>query len=117
MKFNLPRAKRKLDKIFKDYISNRDHNQCQSCGKTEGRMNVAHLIPRTVCSLRWSKINAVLLCFRCHIKWHESPLESAKWLEEKLGIVFINALLKQSKMPYKFTKELYEQTKKELTEQ
>lgn len=106
--------KKKLDKLFADYIKKRDHNQCQWCGRTKGRMNCCHLIPRTVLSLRYAKHNALTLCFRCHMRWHENPLEAYQWLETKCGIEAINNLIQASRKSYVFNREEYELKLKEL---
>ena len=34
---------------------------------------------------RWSPYNAKCLCFTCHRKWHENPVESFIWVEGYLG--------------------------------
>ena len=120
-KFNEPKAKRKLDRLFSAYILNRDSRQCQRCGATNCKIDCCHLIPREVLITRWHKGNAIGMCVKCHKygkeSWHKSPLEAVKWMENNLGVVFIDALIKQSHMPYTFNEAEYNRILKEFQTQ
>jgi len=108
MKFNKSKAKHRLDKLFSNYIHNREHETCQMCGKKTGRMNTSHNISRSCLALRWHDLNASLLCYRCHTHfWHSNPLIGAKWFVDKYGQERINYLIKESELPYTFTEAEY----------
>lgn len=115
MKFNIAKSKRQLDKLFVAYVMARDKHQCQWCGRTTGRMNVAHIIPRTVTMLRWEKVNALLLCVRCHWTFHENPLKSARWIEEGLGRDYADKMLEIARKPFKYSRAVYEKIKLEYS--
>jgi len=82
-KWNAAKSKRKLDKLFSELIHLMDHNLCQRCGKSYGKLDTSHCIPRECLCLRWNTENAILLCPRCHkfgsASWHKSPLEAVFW--------------------------------------
>ena len=78
-------VKNKCDKLWREIIYRRDCDTCQKCGKpvSGNDRQASHVIPRTYGWLRWDVENGKVLCYRCHVEWHENPLESAKWFEEK----------------------------------
>jgi hypothetical protein len=57
---------------------------CLECGTREG-LQCAHLISRRYSATRWDPANAVTLCFRCHKKFTERPLEWDAWCERYVG--------------------------------
>jgi hypothetical protein len=68
------------------------------CGKEVfGRdANCSHIIPRTHFGLRWNLDNLFCFCYHCHIyKWHNDPLEAAKFVKQELGIKGIEKLHKK----------------------
>lgn len=88
------KEKRKLDRQFSKNILSRDNRTCQWCGKASGKMDTAHIIPRSVIVTRWLEGNAICLCFRCHqIEWHNNPLKAVRWLENNFGVEYCNNLL------------------------
>ena len=61
----------------------RSIGHCEKCGAIEG-LSHAHVIPRTNFALRYDPINALCLCFYCHIYWaHKNPLEFTWWFQDK----------------------------------
>ena len=106
-KFNAAKQKRKLDRLFSKYILNRDNRTCQWCGMSEigKKYDTAHIIPREIMATRYNENNAVCLCFKCHINWHNSPLHAAEFIEKKYGKEFVVYLLEISKLPYTFNEE------------
>lgn len=119
--WNAPRqakAKRRLDRLFSQYVLTRDQRRCQWCGRTHDRdgkalhIDCSHIIPREVLSVRWTPVNALALCFSCHKsdglrRWHSSPLMAARWVRSRLGDEACNALLTVAEAPYDFTREEY----------
>ena len=117
MKFNLAKTKRKLDRLFSGYVLARDKRICQWCGKTDGKMDCAHIIPRNILSLRWTPENAVTLCFRCHqIEWHTNPLAAVRWLESRYGSELVNKLLADSTSEFSFNQESAKEIEKRLNQ-
>ena len=56
---------------------------CEKCGRKDVKLDCAHVIPRTNKTLRWDPMNALSLCYRCHVRWaHENPLEFTSWFEK-----------------------------------
>jgi len=77
----------KLDMLLAQYIRLRDKNICQHCGKTSEdnrAMHVSHIIPRSRGHrYRWEVLNAIILCFHCHINWwHKNPVEAGDWFRK-----------------------------------
>jgi hypothetical protein len=119
-KFKLtPKLKRKLDRLFSKFIHDRD-KVCQICGKT-GKLDTAHIIPRSCLLLRWHPDNAILLDPVCH-KWgkdsfHQNPLYFSKWYVNKYGQDMVDKLLELSTMKADFTEEKINLIIKNLTKQ
>ncbi|RKY72541.1 MAG: hypothetical protein DRP97_00475 [Candidatus Latescibacterota bacterium] len=86
-KTSISTLKKKLEKLVKEYIRNRDKYTCQHCGiKVRGsNCHVSHVIPRSAGNaLRFDPMNLKILCYHCHINWwHKNPLESAEWFTKK----------------------------------
>lgn len=73
----------KLDKLFSQYIRQRDV-VCQRCGGTSGLQN-SHFHGRRKASTRHNEDNACLLCYGCHMYFHANPLEHTEWFRERVG--------------------------------
>ena len=81
------KSKRKLklhdaDRLFSQFIRNRDAWQCKACGSPFS-VQCAHIISRTYRAIRWAPDNAVTLCKGCHIRYTHRPLEWHDWVEWK----------------------------------
>lgn len=73
---------KKADKLFSLLI--REKGYCDWCGKSDGKLDCAHIVPRGNKTLRWNPINALPLCYRCHKwKWHSDPLAAMEWFKTK----------------------------------
>lgn len=118
MKFNIAKAKRKLDRLFSQYILTRDNRTCKRCRWDGGKVDTSHIIPRSILATRWLPENAITLCVSCHKygkeSWHQNPLSSIRWLDSVRGIDNNNILLTESTKPFKFTKEKYEEILSEI---
>lgn len=57
--------KRKATRLWGAVIHARDAG-CQRCGRTEGKLEAHHILPREFCATRTDEGNGVLLCYRCH---------------------------------------------------
>lgn len=71
-----------LDTMFSKYIRAKD-GKCLRCGKTT-TLQLAHIIGRRNMRLRYDPMNALTLCYACHIFWsHKEPLLFAEWVKEE----------------------------------
>ena len=100
-KFKLtPKLKRKLDRLFSQYILKKYNRTCCRCGSVGIKVDTAHIIPRTVTHMRWMENNALCLCVKCH-KWgkdafHQNPLSFTMWFDSTYGRERIDQLLQMS---------------------
>jgi len=63
-----------------------DNDTCQCCGR-QGLIghnrHGSHVVPKSGDGrLAFDPINIKILCYRCHLKWHEDPLEHG-WFKER----------------------------------
>lgn len=86
----------KLDTIFSKCIRERDNHTCQWCGRQDGTLQCSHIFGRRHTGTRWHPDNAKCLCFSCHRKWHENPVEAFKWVEEYLGAGLLQIIREQA---------------------
>lgn len=72
---------KKADKEMSLLVRSIGH--CQRCGSTI-TLQHAHIVPRTNFTLRYSILNALCLCYGCHIMFaHKDPLGFTEWLDKK----------------------------------
>lgn len=74
----------KADKVFRQIQLIKRGSQCEWCEK-HTQVYVSHILPKgTYPRLRYVELNVLLLCYHCHFyRWHKSPLEAHKFLEER----------------------------------
>jgi len=72
------------DKAFADCLKTAHDYTCERCGN-QGRMELSHVYGRRHRTIRWCKDNGNCLCHYCHRQWHEDPLDSFYWFDEKYG--------------------------------
>ena len=82
------------DTAFSKCVREANNYTCEMCGKT-GRMECSHVYSRRHRTIRWCKDNAKSLCNGCHRKWHESPVYSFKWFEDKYGSGRVELLIEK----------------------
>jgi len=81
----------KIDKVFSIWIRNRD-GRCLRCGKKEN-LQCAHIYSRIARSVRYEPLNAITLCYGCHIGWsHKYPIEFTEFIKKYLGTRKYNLL-------------------------
>lgn len=77
---------RKLDKLWRDAIHERD-GYCQICGHKGSYLNAHHVIGRRNQNLRWELQNGLLLCSGCHalktLSAHQDPIWFLDWFKQK----------------------------------
>lgn len=75
-------TQKKADEIFSLYIRTRD-GKCLKCGKTTS-LQCAHIKGRRNRRLRYDPMNAITLCYGCHMHWaHTEPIEFVEWLKSE----------------------------------
>ena len=84
------------DDWFSKTVRARDRFTCQKCQKTypenHAGLHCSHNYSRRHRTIRWDLLNALALCYSCHEWFGGNPVESGKWLEEKLGVSAIGLL-------------------------
>ena len=63
---------KKLDKVFGDYIKNRDDQKCVCCGSRKN-IQAGHLLSRNAHSTRWDEKNVYAQCRNCNFKHERHP--------------------------------------------
>ena len=106
----------KIDRVFSICIRLRDE-VCQWCGREDGTLQCSHIFGRRNMGTRWHPDNAKCLCFSCHRKWHESPVDAFKWVEQYLGEGLLDIVREAARTPRKLSPqdkaEIYEHYKAE----
>ena len=75
---------KKIDIEFSKWIRARD-GKCLKCGTKENNQ-CAHIFSRTARSVRWDELNALTLCYKCHLFWaHKNPIEFTEFVRSHLG--------------------------------
>tara|TARA_Y100000590_G_scaffold460136_1_gene618771 strand:- start:818 stop:1231 length:414 start_codon:yes stop_codon:yes gene_type:complete len=113
------------DDAFSKCIRAANDYTCQRCNKkhehNSSGLHCSHNFGRRHRTIRWCKDNALSLCFVCHKWFGESPADSGKWLEQKIGEGTIDILrekrdsgVKVSKLEEKDIAKHYRQQLKEI---
>ena len=83
-KRNKQKLMKDLDKLWSEYVRERDKN-CQKCGGS-GSVSAHHAFGRRHLAVRWDIYNGVALCYPCHIHWaHRDPAGFAEWFRVFVG--------------------------------
>ena len=96
---------KKLDGIWGKLVHERKP-VCECCGKENCRLEAHHIFTRSRRATRWDLENSLLLCSNCHkfspvLSAHKSPRDFYKWLEQKKGKKWVDALEKKSNAIFK----------------
>lgn len=76
--------KGKADKLFSQVI--RSRGGCENCGEQEyAKLQCAHVVSRRFNATRVDTDNAFCLCWTCHRRFTDWPLEFAEFVEKKMG--------------------------------
>lgn len=57
---------------------------CQKCGTPDG-LTASHIIGRTYSATRTDLDNLQVLCFSCHRRYTDFPVEFAQWISDTIG--------------------------------
>lgn len=100
--------KHQLDPLMSKLV--REKAYCERCGRKDTKvLQDAHVVGRINLALRWDILNHLSLCFQCHkYFWHEEPLESSKWFQDKFPDRY-EYLMKAKNIIVKRTEEDYKQ--------
>jgi len=80
------KQKKELDKLFSEVVRMRDNYTCQKCGTRNKHVQCAHIFSRSNLSVRYEPLNALTLCYYCHLNWcHRQPVEWTEWIQNYLG--------------------------------
>jgi len=126
----ISKLKKKLDKIFSEYIRLRDSDykgncKCISCGKEApafgGSTHAGHLFSRRYLSIRFDEKNVNSQCSYCNTFLNGNQLLAARGVENKWGEGTVANLesrmhitTKLNRVDYEEAIEIYKQKIKEL---
>lgn len=119
---------KKLDKIFSDYIRQRNADQfgvaeCYTCGKRDSykRLQCGHFQSRKHYSTRWDEINCQVQCAGCNVFRYGEQYKFGLRLDQDFGEGTAEKLLNKAKEIEKLSNvdllemiETYQQKIKEL---
>lgn len=97
----------KLDKLFSDFIRNRDEWTCQRCGTRydppTNALHCSHFWGRANKATRYDPLNADALCYGCHARWEANKQgEYRDFKLAQLGDNEYDALEKRARSIVKF---------------
>ena len=111
---------KKLDELWGEIV--RSKGYCELCGRKppEVILHAHHIFSRRHFSTRWDIKNGVCLCHGCHIyKAHKDIQEFADWVQEHLGVEYVDEIRQKAHSTADFTKEekreIIDKLKKHLT--
>jgi len=98
---------KKLDKVFGDYIKERDGNKCVICNmpKEAVRIDPGHLITRASFATRWDEENCFAQCRGCNLTHEYRPEIMTNWFIQKFGQKKYELLYIKSRKPPKFSEQ------------
>lgn len=68
-KLTISQLKQRADKVFSEYIRQRDNGVCFTCGKQDEwkKMQCGHYVPRDCLELRYNPKNSNCQCIGCNV--------------------------------------------------
>lgn len=105
------------DAAFSNAIRLNRHHTCEHCGKSDGRMECAHIYGRRYKSVRWDTLNALCLCHHCHRTFTENPVDFTKWLQGYVGQGYLDILNEKRNQIFKTTEAARKEIAKHYREQ
>lgn len=94
--------KKKLDKLWADYIKERAEYRCEYCKRLDINhggtvtLNSAHIIGRRNHTLRWNPLNGVCLCYIHHMAYDEHQPQHQDIFDSCIGKKRWEVLIKLS---------------------
>lgn len=72
------------DVLFSKLVRTRARWRCEHCGTQyqdgDRGLQCAHIVGRRNKAVRWHPLNAIALCYSCHMHFTANPLEFIEWL-------------------------------------
>ena len=93
----------KWDKVFSDFIRERDNWTCQRCGKFfpesrgRGGLHNSHFFGRRAYATRFDEMNCEALCYGCHSYLTANPEKHREHKIKKIGQDNFDRLLKRNR--------------------
>ena len=118
MATTISKLKKKLDKVFSEYIRKRDSDykgncKCISCGKEYpafgGSTHAGHLFSRRYLSIRYDERNVNSQCSYCNTFLNGNQIKAARGVENKWGKGTVDELESRMHIVVKLTRADYEE--------
>ena len=118
MATTISKLKKKLDKVFSEYIRKRDSDykgncKCISCGKEYpafgGSTHAGHLFSRRYLSIRYDERNVNSQCSYCNTFLNGNQIKAARGVENKWGKGTVDELESRMHIVVKLTRDDYEE--------
>lgn len=77
--------------------------RCEHCGRSDAKLECAHIVGRRERAVRWDTDNALCLCFVCHKYFTENPLDFTAWLRQHVGDAHLEILSEKRRSIFKAT--------------
>ena len=119
MATTISKLKKKLDKVFSEYIRKRDSDykgncKCISCGKEYpafgGSTHAGHLFSRRYLSIRYDERNVNSQCSYCNTFLNGNQIKAARGVENKWGKGTVDELESRMHIVVKLTRTDYEES-------
>jgi hypothetical protein len=98
----------KLDTKWAKAIKMRDGHKCKKCLSPDN-LQSAHIYSRTFRSTRWTVLNGLTLCAKCHFWAHQEPIEFAGFVGKELGEYALSALRLAKNRPIQLNQMKFEE--------
>lgn len=105
------------DAAFSTAVRIARNHTCEHCGRSEGKMEAAHIYGRAAKSVRWDTLNILCLCHTCHRNFTANPLDFESWLKEYVGQGYLDLLNEKRQRMFKTTKQVRAEVAKHYREQ
>lgn len=122
-KRNLKYWKKKLDRVFSQYIRRRYADElgevnCVTCGKKDHwkKMQCGHFVPRNILSLRFDERNCNVQCYGCNVAKKGAMDEYALYMVKQYGNGILEELNMEKYKERKITSEEYQDLIDEYTD-
>ena len=118
MPTTISKLKKKLDKVFSEYIRKRDSDykgncKCISCNKEYpafgGSTHAGHLFSRRYLSIRYDERNVNSQCSYCNTFLNGNQIKAARGVENKWGKGTVDELESRMHIVVKLTRADYEE--------
>jgi DNA-directed RNA polymerase subunit RPC12/RpoP len=99
---------RSLDRLFSQYIRQRDGGKCVTCGRATPSIQCGHVIHRGPQATRWDERNAGAQCPRCNEQHEVDPHALRAWCIDRFGEAAYVGMMQAANKPADLTIEQLE---------